>query len=225
MPRNATEKSARISGLDWDAWRNAYPTLTYAEQQAFHTAIYEAYPVQRHYDTDLVAKAIDHVQPGTVLELGGWDGELAQAMLEQYPMIGYWINFEICREAAAAGSDLEIPRYSAPILNDWYWTKGPWRCDLFVASHVIEHLTLEHLALTIEATKAKALFFDAPLLDRPINWQGSTTSHILTATWQQVTDLCAKHGYDLAWSHNHNTGPETGGHARAALYVHRGASK
>jgi hypothetical protein len=215
MPRNATEKSTRIDGLDWDAWRNAYPTLTYAEQQAFHTAIYEAYPVQRHYDADLVAKAIEQVQPGTVLELGGWDGELAQTMLEQYPMIGYWINFELCKEAAQAGEDRH-PRYHTHS-SDWYWAR-PRTCDLFVASHVIEHLTLEHLELVIGATKAKAMFFDAPLLDQPINWQGSTTSHILTATWQQVTDLCAKHGYDLAWSHNHNTGPETGGHARAALY-------
>jgi hypothetical protein len=26
--------------LDWDAWRNAYHGLTYAQQQEFHSAIY-----------------------------------------------------------------------------------------------------------------------------------------------------------------------------------------
>lgn len=204
--------------LDWDAWRTAYPTMTYAEQQEFHSAIYAAYPEQRHYDPAYTAKAIEDVLPTTVVELGGWDGELAQTMLEQYPTITQWLNVEICREAAQAGEGRH-PNYFAPSFADWYWNLGPWHCDLFVASHTIEHLTALHLAKVIATTQANALYLDAPLHDAPIQWQGSTTSHILEYGWTQVTDLCKQHGYRLAWAENHETDESSGGWARACLYM------
>lgn len=203
--------------LDWDAWRNAYPTLTYAEQQAFHSDLYAQHPNQRHYNERLVAAAIKRVQPTTVIELGGWDGELAHAMLNQYPTIEEWTNVEVCREAARAGDGIN-PRYHAPILNDWYWTHT-WEADLFIASHTIEHLTAEHLDRTIAATKAQALFLDAPLQDEGLTWRGSTTTHILNIGWRDVTQLCARHGYQLATATTHDTGPASGGIARACLYL------
>jgi hypothetical protein len=212
-----------ITGLDWDAWRSAYPTLTYAEQQAFHSAIYAEHPIQRHYDPTYVARAIEQVLPEDVVELGGWDGELAHTMLAQYPAIQAWDNVEICKEAVRHGDhcaavlDMQ-DRYHAPILDDYYWAYA-WTCDLFVASHVIEHLTLNHLNKAIEATEARALYMDAPLLDQPLNWQGFTGTHILEQGWTAVTRLCRNHGYTLAWSEDHETDTSSGDHARACLYL------
>jgi hypothetical protein len=207
-----------LTSLDWDAWRQAYPDLTYAQQQDFHSLIYEQYPEQRHYAPDLVAKAIEQVKPETVVELGGWDGELAHAMLDQHPTILTWTNIEICREAADAGFGTQ-PRYYAPRLEDWYWNRGPWDCDLFVASHTIEHLTVHHLERTIAATHARALFLDAPLGDKATPWQGSTTTHTLHTGWIGVTQICARHGYTLAWAEDHTTDPASGDKARACLYT------
>jgi hypothetical protein len=207
-----------ITGLDWDAWRNAYHGLTYAQQQAFHSAIYEQYPEQRHYNADLVARAIEQVQPCTVVELGGWDGELAHTMLDQHPTIQQWTNVELCKEAAQAGH-ARHPRYHAPTLSDWYWTKGPWHCDLFVASHTIEHLTITHLNETLAATHAGALFLDAPLHNKSTNWRGHTATHILECGWIGVDRLCDRHGYTLAWAEDHSTDPSSGEHARACLYL------
>jgi hypothetical protein len=208
------------AGLDWDAWRNAYHHLTYAEHQDFYSRIYEQHPEQRHYDPVYVARAIEQVQPRTVVELGGWDGELAVSMLEQYPTtIKHWCNVELCREAAAKGQGRH-PRYEAPILHDWYWNHGVKHCDLFVASHVIEHLSLHHLNQTIKATDARALFMDAPLLDQPLNWAGFTGTHILEKGWTSVTRICNEHGYRLAWAEDHQTDPSSGGTARACLYTH-----
>jgi hypothetical protein len=203
---------------DWDAWRNAYPDLTYAEQQAFHTGIYEQYPVQRHYDPDLVATAIKDTMPHTVVELGGWDGELAKQMLDRYPFIEWWINVEICKEASKAGEGRH-PRYTAADLNDWYWEYGPWEADLFIASHTIEHLSYPHLRQVIEATDAQALFLDAPLEDHALNWRGFTGTHILPVGWTQITKLLNTHGYHLAWAEDHKTNPSSGDKARACLYA------
>jgi hypothetical protein len=203
--------------LDWDAWRNAYPTLTYREQQDFHSLIYAQYPEQRHYDPTYVARAIEDTLPLTVVELGGWDGELAAEMLDRYQGIQGWVNVEICREASDI-SALRHPRLAAAEMDDYYWTQD-WECDLFVGSHVIEHLSTTHLQQTIQATDARALFFDAPLEDHALNWRHFTGTHILGTGWAGVTSLCNQHGYSLAWAEDHETDPSSGGHARACLYV------
>jgi hypothetical protein len=204
--------------LDWDAWRNAYHGLTYADQQAFHSAIYQQHPEQRHYDPVYVARAIEQVQPRSVVELGGWDGELAHTMLDQYPTINAWVNVEICKEASDAGIGRH-PRYLAPSLTNFYWNRGPWTCDLFVASHVIEHLTIQHLNETLAATHARALFLDAPLHNKSTDWRGFTGTHILECGWIGVDRLCDRHGYTLAWAEDHETDPSSGEQARACLYL------
>jgi hypothetical protein len=203
--------------LDWDAWRNAYHGLTYADQQAFHSAIYEQRPTPRHYDPVYVARAIEQVQPRSVVELGGWDGELAVAMLDQYPTIAAWVNVEICKEASDAGIGRH-PRYHPAHMTDWYWTYT-WTEDLFVASHVIEHLSLTHLNETLANTHAKALFLDAPLHNKSTNWAGFTGTHILECGWIGVDRLCDRHGYQLAWAEDHQTDPSSGEQARACLYL------
>jgi hypothetical protein len=205
------------TSLDWDAWRNAYHHLTYADQQAFHSTIYEQHPEQRHYDPVYVAKAIEQTNARTVVELGGWDGELAEHMLKRYP-IQQWTNVELCKEARQAGAKRH-PLYTAWPKDKWYWTET-WHCDLFVASHVIEHLTIQHLNETLAATHAQALFLDAPLHNKSIDWRGFTGSHILECGWIGVDRLCDRHGYQLAWAQDHQTDPSSGGTARACLYTH-----
>ena len=205
--------------IDWDAWRMAYPTMTYADHQAFYSEIYYQHPEQRHYSAAYAAKAIEQTTPRTIVELGGWDGELAQKMLSLYPGIEQWTNVEICREAAVSGIGRH-PKYEAPDLPDWYWKNGPWSCDLLVASHTIEHLSVHHLTQAVAATHAKALFFDAPLYDHPTNWTGYTASHILETGWTGVSDICSRYGYHLDWAENHATNATSGEQARACLYLH-----
>jgi len=207
---------------DLDEWRAAYPTATYAEQRAFHSRIWEANPDQNHFCANEVALALDHMRPNCsttpfqVVELGGWDGQLAELMLDRYPGISRWSNIELCHEAAMAGHGRHR-RYWLPNVKGWYW-QYEWRCHLFVASHVIEHLSAGDLDKVIAATDALALFFDAPLEDYAIDWNGSPTTHTLDVGWEGVTDICARHGYSLTWAHGHDTPPSSGGHARACLY-------
>jgi hypothetical protein len=193
-----------LTGLDWNAWRAAYPTSTYEQQQRFYSDVYRQHPEQRHFNKRAVRRAIEQVQPRTVVELGGWDGELAERMLERHPDIVEWINVEVCKEAAHI-SDTRHPRLSSPYLSDFYWTSH-WHADLFVASHAIEHLTVQHLEKTIAATHARALYLDAPLEDAPESWEDYHGSHILDVGWDGVDVLCERYGYLLAWRQAHASG-------------------
>jgi hypothetical protein len=217
-PIDSAFNMTTFTTLDWDAWRAAYPGMTYEQQQAFHSEIYKHHPVQQHYDPLYVMRAIEYVQPGSVVELGGWDGELAKSMLSQYSGIRLWRNVELCREAAIQGHNPYEDRYTATDMGDWYWTHE-WHCDLFVASHTIEHLSVQHLNEVVAHTHAEALFLDAPLLDGPFNWRGFTGTHILECGWDGVTEICNEHGYYLEWAEDHQTNPQSGDWARACLYL------
>ncbi len=190
--------------IDLDQWRAHYAASTYAEQTAFYADIFRLYPQQKHHSIDHVAAAFDRYAPQTVVELGGWDGELAAQMLAKRPDIESWVNVEISRPAVQSTLEQMDPRYSAPELDDWYWTKE-WSADLFLASHCIEHLTADDLDRTLRATSAKQLFLDAPLADGPTDWHGYLGTHILEVGWRGVDELCAGYGYRLAYREFHVT--------------------
>lgn len=209
--------------IDWNAWRAQYDQMTYLEHQDLYAEVHARYPEQCHYSVEHVARAIAATAPRTVIELGGWDGELAHTMLDQHPTIEQWTNIEICAAARDSRPDPD-PRYEAPELGDWYWTRQ-WACDLFVASHTIEHLTVDHLDLTIAATDAAALFLDAPLPAYPTDWRDCTGTHILPLNWDGVDELLAGHGYALSWATAHQTPDSSGGTASARLYLRTGATR
>lgn len=188
--------------LDWDRWRTDYPHTTLAEQQDFYTQVFAAYRNQRHYNEQAVSRAIQDVKPKEVVELGGWDGELASAMLDIYPSIGVWLIHEICREAAEV-ADTRHSRLFAPQMRNWYWTED-WTTDLLIASHVIEHMTAEELGKTIEATETSAIYLDAPLVNDPTDWTGYVGTHIIEVGWDGVDAILA--GYTSAWRMSHDTG-------------------
>ena len=200
------------TAIDWDQWRKAYPTLSYQDQKAFHELIWEQYPLQNCWHQHLLNRAIEKVQPYTVVELGGWDGAAAAVMLSQHPVIQRWTNVEICEPAAQHGQD-RSKRYEAPILDGFYWEHGPWHADLFVASHSIEHLSAHHLERTIATTQAKAIYLDAPLEDEPTDWTGYVGSHILEIGWQGVYQILRDNNYWIKWSNVHEYG-------RACLFIH-----
>jgi hypothetical protein len=214
------DRKGRVLGvsemiLDCDEFRRNYDQWTVADHKRFYSAVWAQYPSQSHSAPLIVATIISVHKPCTVVEIGGWDGELAVTMLDQFPFIDRWTNVEICEEAVEHGHRHE--RYYPVSPDRWYWEQA-WKADLFVASHCIEHMSARDLEKMVGATDAARLFFDAPLQDAPTNWWGSSTTHCLEVGWDGVTEICARHGYDLAWSSNHVTAPESGGAARACVY-------
>lgn len=202
--------------IDCDEFRRNYDAWTVEDHREFYRQVYEVAPQQSHSAPDLVAAAIKSCRPQKVLEIGGWDGELAIQMLEQFDFIQDWTNVEICAQAVRHGH--RHPRYTALSPRVWFWERQ-WAGDMLVASHCIEHMSAEHLEALVRSASVDSFFFDAPLTDGPTNWWGSSTTHVLEVGWDGVTEILARCGYHLHWQLPHATPPESGGHARAVLYV------
>lgn len=202
--------------LDCDEWRRSYHAWTVADHKAFYAEVYATTPRQAHHALDLGEIVFEMFAPSTVIELGGWDGELAVRLLERYETCKSWTNVEICQQAVELGR--VHPRYHPLSPDTWFW-EHRWEADMFVASHCIEHMTAEHLRAAINAVDVQWIYFDAPLEDEPSNWWGTTTTHILEVGWDGVTEICREAGYVLTWAAPHVTPAESGGYARAVVYT------
>lgn len=183
--------------IDWDAWRASYSAMTYAEHQAFYDVVWERHPDQAHFDLPRARAFLARMlRPGDrVFEVGGWRGELAEASRDLLPEGVTWTNAEITRGAV----EHPIPRgewYRAFVPPVWVWEMGQWKADELVASHVIEHMTRDHLAgLLASVAAVRAAFVQSPLPDhdRP-DWAGYQGSHVLDASWDDVEALFAVSG-------------------------------
>jgi hypothetical protein len=188
--------------IDWDEWRRNYDSMTYEQQQSFYSSVWQNHPIQQHYNAD-AAKAffdlIDLIEEDlTIVEIGGWRGELAEAVLPD--VRGFWLNIEICREAAEQRIPTS-PRYKAYSPPDWPWDDPTsiftlQRADVLVASHVIEHLSVPHLELLLDTSRARWMFLASPLpAIGPVDWTGYNGSHILPLGWDGVEALAGTHGW------------------------------
>ena len=183
-----------LAPIDWNAWRASYDSATFAEQQAFYDRVYCEFPEQDRASVLVLGKLLEYIDaPVTVLELGGWTGALAAETLARHPAIVWWTNYEISR-AAASESVCGDERYSAVALEEWYWAQEH-EGDLFVASHVLEHLSVLDVLATFAATRTRYMYLQAPLREEPTDWHGYHGSHILQVGWAALREALAEHGY------------------------------
>lgn len=201
--------------IDFDGWRANYDAWTVADQQAFHDEIFAAYPEQSHYNADTLVRIIEERRPEQVLELGGWDGECASDMLTRFDFIEQWRNVELSGAAIAAG--FKDTRYVPLHLDTWYWQQE-WKTDLFVASHVLEHLKGRDVEAVLRATDATVLYLDAPIEDMGHSWQGTTTTHIIEIGWLDIDRLAGGCGYRLVDRRRHSLPPRSGGFSVVSVY-------
>lgn len=193
----------------FDRYRRNYATMSFAEHQQAYSLIERVYPDQSHYDRHAVSLFLERliaagVTP-SVLELGGWKGELAHDMLRQFRAIGAWHNIEICREAVEKTVCADFwARYTCSTLDDFFWNEKPnWvqMHNTIVLSHVVEHMRLQDFAGMIAHCAAKwidYLYIDIPHIteDSHKTWHGWTNTHILEGGWNDIDAILAQHGYD-----------------------------
>lgn len=187
--------------LDWDAWRAGYDDMSFADQQDFYDRVFDLCRVQQQHDAIRLSRLLAYVDrcgwAYTVGELGGWDGELAAAMLHDHPTIGGWVNYEISRKAADA-SVCQDPRYKAFALDRFYW-ETPHLEDVFVASHVLEHLRFADVQAVFDHTTARWLYLAVPVTENGRDWDGYHGSHILEVGWHDLARELDARGYDCLW--------------------------
>lgn len=184
--------------IDWDAYRAAYPTMSYPDLVEFHSRVWAAFPDQDYHSHDLVASFFANGEARNVIEIGGWRGEAAATTLAHHSEILRWDNFEVCAEAVAASVPTD-QRYSATAPDRWPWEialEGGY--DTAVLAHVIEHMLARQLAQLVDwltAAGVRRMYVESPIRNTPLAWRHSTSAHVLEWGWDQVIAFLSNRGF------------------------------
>jgi hypothetical protein len=196
----------------FDFWRQSYDDMTYSAHQRFYNRVAETFPHQDKADRDAVESALIHASVATrkplrVWELGGWDGALARDMIERFgDEILTWRNIEICEAAIRKSWYSDESAYAPCIPSNWIWTypgdaKG---YDIAILSHVIEHLSWDHLQRCLNMLRTVPyIYIQTPgalgQAPHPTAWMGTMSTHKLEVGLKEVQEHLEKIGYYLLW--------------------------
>lgn len=161
--------------IDFNGWRESYDAMSFEEHQEFNKQIAAEYPNQRCWNDQQVGKFLRHYLPGSVVELGGWDGSLANVMLPRFPETVTWVNYDITPDVPQVCGD---SRYEQVTLDDWPW-KRKAAGDVLLASHVFEHMLSHEIVALLDAWDVAAVFMDAPIPSGSTSWNNYEGTHIL----------------------------------------------
>jgi hypothetical protein len=186
----------------FEEWRRQYKDMDYEEQRAFYSWVAKTFPSQVHFDLPGFIGALDRftweLGEYSVLEVGGWRGELAAEILGRTDQIKEWVNYEIA-EPLLDNIKCDDPRYRMVIPDDFVWNIDLFEGDVLVASDMIEHISGDHLALLVEnlPDSVKRIAFKSPLghWTQPNGWVGYYGSHILELGWPDVSALLYRHDF------------------------------
>lgn len=184
-----------LTAIDWNQWRANYDDMTFADHQAFNAAVLERHPVQQQWNHDACARFIAERQPRTIVEVGGWDGSLADAMLGMYAGIDTWVNYDITPGVPQVCS---YPGYERIVLNVWPWLFKV-TADALVASHVFEHMRVSEVLALLDRWDVRSVYVDTPLSGAPM-WDGYEGSHIIEVGAAEFLERVSAAGWTVSHS-------------------------
>jgi hypothetical protein len=179
-------------------WARDYDSMTFEQ----HRDVYSEYwqtnlPEQAHFDYDAVARHIDF-DFAHVCEIGGWDGQLAAAVLRA-PGYGAtsWTNFEVCKEAAdLSRATVANPARFSAFADGWAWEQDLSGMDVLIASHSLEHMNRRHLGLLLDATAHMGQAYVQAPLQMGV---GHQSTHILGLTPDELVAEFTARGWKLTY--------------------------
>lgn len=180
----------------WDEWRKNYAEFSFQDQQSFYSQLNGK--SCKFYSISFMKYVLSALQSfkGTIIELGGQYGELAQDCLSQNSTIQSWQNYEI--NPNTMRTICKDPRYSIHILSTYFWDLQPLpQGDVFIASHVLEHISLNHLNCLLDRLTYPRILIEVPLPDITPIWMHYDGSHILELAFHQLIDCFNKHHYEI----------------------------
>jgi hypothetical protein len=152
-------------------WARDYDSMTFEQ----HRDVYSEYwqtnlPEQAHFDYDAVARHIDF-DFAHVCEIGGWDGQLAAAVLR-------------------------APGYFSAFADGWAWEQDLSGMDVLIASHSLEHMNRRHLGLLLDATAHMGQAYVQAPLQMGV---GHQSTHILGLTPDELVAEFTARGWKLTY--------------------------
>jgi hypothetical protein len=166
--------------------------MTFAEQQAFYEDVARAHPVQRDWNEEACWRFLSERLPAEVVELGGWDGSLAAAMLDRAPFIRWWSNYDI----VAVPQVCTDRRYGLVVPDEPAWQGlAPIPADALIASHVVEHLRVAEVEALVSAWAPRSIYLDTPLEARATDWRGYEGSHVIEVGSEELLARLDALGY------------------------------
>lgn len=189
--------------IDFAAYRAAYDAMSYEDLVGWHARVWALYPDQDKHSHDLLGRFFGKYGATNVVEVGGWTGDAAAAMLTTYPEIQSWRNYELCQQAIGAPAT-DDARYFGVWPEDWVWNLDAPEADTAVLAHVIEHMRAEQvgrLAGWISKAGVRRVYVEAPIWDEPRSWRRSKSFHILEAGWNQIIPMFSERGFTVTERH------------------------
>jgi glycosyltransferase involved in cell wall biosynthesis len=195
----------------FDDWRDRYEWYAEndKEQKEFFDDIARWFPTQAHYDLDQIAQFfVRNPSIENVIEIGGWQGDMARDILGSNWQIKGWMNIEYT-DWAAFHPNCYDPRYhvSCPDNFRWWkykeWCDGECNVDAIVMTHVAEHLKLHDFIDMVKPFMGVPLIYiESPIDTAEVNrlWKGYYGTHVIDAKWPDLIEGMDNLGYDMVYA-------------------------
>ncbi len=186
----------KINRVNWNKWRADYPTMSFLENQRFHDKVFSNITQPNAFNEKAVTEFFDSIKSSVklkVAELGGAKGELACRIIRKNPaQFQLWDNFELS-SYMVENQICFNKKYLALKLVDYINT---FQCildyDVFLASHVIEHMLFKQFKQLIEnlPTSIKYIYLNIPIdIHEPKDWDYYAGTHVFDKTWIDIFEL------------------------------------
>ncbi len=178
-------------------WRKRYRAMPFSQHQSDTDSIMLGHVTSEGHliDSNDLRACLSQIDCTglRVVELGGWRGAMANAVLAEFPQLAGWANYEIC-PSAHVDAHCSDARYRCYVSDRFIWqTPRTGIGDIFASSHAIEHLTAEHLALLFKwlPDSIRWMYLCAPIPGSCTDnlWQDYGGTHILEVGWEQVVAM------------------------------------
>ena len=191
----------------FEKYRKLYDSFSFDYKRKIANKWLGKYPEQAHFDLIPVNYWLENIvpKPASILEIGGWRGDLAEKVLSGFGHINLWHNYDLIKYNSYQKCSDE--RYRLITLKDYLWRLSlSVEYNALIATHMIEHISWQEfteLAGWIPLSIITVLF-EAPLpaSDENFSWKGDYSSHVFEKGWEQVITEMKKHNFSLVYFEN-----------------------
>jgi hypothetical protein len=186
----------------FDKYRKKYDSFTFTDKVKITNKWALKYPEQAHFNYEPIKYWLDNVvtKPASILEIGGWRGDLAAKVLASFDQIIVWHNFDLLK----ADSDQKCydDRYKLISMNDDIWHLSlNHEYNALIATHMIEHIKWREFTEVIKwiPESVRTVLFEAPIQasGENINWMGDHSTHVLEKGWEQIVIEMKNQGFSV----------------------------